>query len=166
MKKLTVLLLFTSMFGNAQIDYKGLVRNLEDVTATTDLKDYFKGLPIEKEGDDIAFNDERFLRYYGVIIKKVKFGTHWTGRQMEVTPFDEKEDYVRIKSKLIERYGEPEVDDNGSIIVYAWNDASKEIRLSITIEWEAEDEEDNLSGNFGEGEFKSFDELTITFTEQ
>ena len=166
MKKLTVLFLFMSVFGYAQIDYKGLVRNLEEINRTTDLKFYFKGLPIETEGNVIAFNDERFLRYFGIVIKKVKFDQHWTGKRMEITPFDEKEDFFKIKSKLIERHGEPEVDDNGSTIDYVWNDSKEEIRLSITMEWEEDDEERNSNENSGEGQFKAFDELTITFKER
>lgn len=165
MKKLTVLLLLTSLFGYSQIDYKGLVRNLEDVTINTDIKAYFKGLPIESDSDGIAFNDERFLRFYGVIINKVKFSDRWGEKKMDITAFNEKEDYVKIKSKLIEAYGEPDTDFYGRNSVFSWRNDTNDIRLSITFQRSSGDPDVDENDDFVKRKFESFDSLTIIFKE-
>lgn len=159
MKKLTALLLFTTLIGNAQIDYKGLVRNLQEVTLDTDINEFFKGLPIEEEYGDLKFNDERFLRFYGIIINKVKFSSGYGGKTMSITPFDEKEDYEKIKAKLIEVYGEPEITDRSRSIRYRWETEAQDI--SLQIEFEEREE-----GTDTEAKFKSFDDFYITFKNQ
>jgi hypothetical protein len=148
MRKLTIILLFTTIFGYAQIDYKKLVRNLEDVTIDTDIKTYFKDLPFEEMYDEIQFNDERFLRFYGIIIDKVKFKNRRSGKTVSITPFNEKEDYDKIKAKLIELYGEPEIDNRDNSNSYEWITDKEKINLEIITE---------------DGVFKTFDYLTITF---
>ncbi|ADV49976.1 hypothetical protein I2486_13155 [Cellulophaga sp. E16_2] len=150
LKLACTLLLFTSLFTFAQIDYKGLIKNLENVTAETDLKAFFKGIPSgENYAGDLLFEDERFLMFYKVPIDKVSFSNDWNGLSMELKPFDEKEDYETIVSNLIKSYGEPEIDDDDDTsIYYEWNTETLHILLSIRKE---------------KGEFKAFDNLDLKF---
>lgn len=163
MKKITLIFLFASFYSNAQIDYKALVRNLEDVNSSTDLKTYFKGLPITTDEEDVKFNDERFLRFYGVTVREVKFGNDWEHRTMSITPFDEKADYDTIKLKLIEIYGEPELDERGTTIVYNWENENKEISLSVNFAWEPDDEDAILSEHLNEAKFETFENVLIIY---
>lgn len=152
MKKLTAILLFTSLFGYAQIDYKGLVKNLEEITAETDLTAYFNDLPIDDEYSNIEFKDERFLRFHGIIIDDVEFKTGWSGeRSLVITLFDEQEDYEKIKTKLTKLYGEPEIDEKNNSIDYDWKNEQEEIELTVKIE---------------NGVFTEFDYFAITFNKQ
>ena len=148
MKRLTILLLFTSIFGSAQIDYKGLVKNLEDVTIETDIREYLKALPYTLAYGEIEFNDERFLRFHNVIIDKVRFKDSWSGKIMVMELFDEKEDYESIKTKLSTLYGEPEINERSESISYEWETD----KINIDLEINTEDEI-----------FISFDQLSITF---
>ena len=145
MKKLTILLLLTSLFSYAQVDYKGLIKNIEDVTIKTDIKDHFKGIPFDLEYGDLEFNDERFLRLYGVIINKVKFSSGWSGTNIDITPVDEKADYV----------AETNVTD--SRIKHKWETNDKLITLTINLE---EEDEQTL------GQFKDFENFEITLKQQ
>ena len=157
MKKLTILLLLTSLFSYAQVDYKGLIKNIEDVTIKTDIKDHFKGIPFDLEYGDLEFNDERFLRLYGVIINKVKFSSGWSGTNIDITPFDEKADYNKIKNKLIELYGVAETNVTDSRIKHNWETNDKLITLTINLE---EEDEQTL------GQFKDFENFEITLKQQ
>jgi len=151
MKKLTVFLLFTSIISYAQIDYTGLIKNLEDVTIETDIKTYFKGVPFEEDYAGILINDERFLRFYDIIIDKVRFESNRGYKTMTLTPFDEKADYEKMKAKLIEVYGEPETNEGRSYISYNWKTDKVDISLRVDIEDEI---------------FTSFDEVTIYFIKE
>lgn len=147
MKKLTILLLFITLCGYAQIDYKGLVKNLEDITFETDIKTHFKGIPFKEEYSQIEFSDERFLRFYDIIVDKVSFENNWGGRTMTMKLFNEKSDYNNIKTKLIELYGEPEINERSSSIFYEWKTDKVNTTLRIKTE---------------EGKFTEFDELVVT----
>ncbi|WP_158976042.1 hypothetical protein [Cellulophaga sp. L1A9] len=143
------LFLFTSLYSFSQIDYKALIKNLENVTAETDLNTFFKGIPNDETySGDLMFEDERFLMFYNVPIDKVIFSHGWSRFTMKLEPFDEKEDFETIKSNLINSYGEPEIDDNDTSIYYEWETASLQVQLGIRKE---------------EGEFKAFENLEIQF---
>lgn len=148
MKKLTTILLFTSIFGYSQIDYKMLIKNLEDVTIETKAKVYFKDIPFEEDYTGILINDERFLRFYDIIIDKVSFNNNRGYTTMTMKPFDEKADYDTMKAKLIEVYNEPEVDEGNRYISYTWRTDKVNISLRVNIEEKA---------------FISFDEVVIDF---
>lgn len=149
MKKLTLLaLLLTSIFSYAQIDYKGLVKNLENITIETDLNVYFEGLPIKQDSYGISFGDERFLQFHQIFVDKVEFDSSWNGKHMDITFFNEKEDYNKLKAKLIEKYGEPEENIYDNSITYTWDTDTEAIYLKI-------DKEEEL--------FTSFDSFKITF---
>jgi len=151
MYRLTIILMFTTVFSYAQIDYQGLIRNLEEVTVETDVKEYFKDLPLQEEYDNLFFNDERFLRFHTVIVDKVNFSRGWSGRTtMRLTFFNEQKDYESIKKILFEKYGEPEIDERDHSIIYNWEMENKRIFLEINVE---------------EQQFKSFEHLDITFEE-
>ena len=161
MKRLTMLLLFTSLFGYAQIDYKGLIKNVEDITYKTDIKAHFKGIPFNEEYSEIEFNDERFLRFYGVIVNKVTFSDSWSGKVINIKPFNENADYEKIKAKLFELYGEPETSERTTRIRYEWETDNKQILLSINLQGEEEEEEETV-----QGVFKDFDSLTILLKQE
>jgi len=159
MKKLTILLLFTSFFSYAQIDYKALVKNLEDITIETNLENYFKGLPVQSEYGSIEFNDERFLRFYGVIVNKVAVNNNWRGISLEITPFNKVRDFEEMKNKLSNFYGEPETNESNNWIKYFWENDTKHITLSINLG-------DENEGEKLKGKFKNFDDLTIFLKEK
>ncbi|MCL5246619.1 hypothetical protein M4I21_12410 [Cellulophaga sp. 20_2_10] len=147
MKKITILLLLTSLFGYAQIDYKGLIKNIEDITLETDINTYFKGVPFTTEYGDIKCDDERFLRFYGVLVDRVKISNTYKGKSITMNFFDEKSDYNNIKTKLIALYGEPEVNEGSSSIYYEWKTDNKSLMLRINTE---------------DGLFTEFNELVVT----
>lgn len=151
MRKLLLMSLFITYSGYAQIDYKGLVKNLDEVTKTTDLKVYFKGLPVDISDSDLEYRDERFLRFYGVIVDEVSFSERWTGnREMEIKLFNEKTEVDKIKAKLIALYGEPEVNEYDDAIRYEWITDEKNIVLTINLE---------------KGQFKDVEDFTISFNQ-
>ena len=165
MKKLTIILLLTSLFGYTQVDYKSLVKNLEEVTIDTDIKEYLKGLPFEESYSDIEFNDERFLLFYDVIIDKVEFKNGWSGKTINITPFNEIEEYEKIKAKLIETYGEPKINVRRHRINHEWDTTDKLITLNINTQEENENEEESQE-ELKQGAFKEFEELSIYFKQQ
>ncbi|WP_299219560.1 hypothetical protein [uncultured Aquimarina sp.] len=148
MYRITVLLLFASFFSYAQIDYKSLIKNLEEITIETNLNEYFDELPSENRYDDLVLNDERFLRFYSIIVDKVSFSSGWRGRTMTLKFFDESRDYESIKKILSEKYGEPEIDQRDNSINYEWKVDEKELSLNVNTE---------------DGVFKSFDSLDVIF---
>lgn len=130
MQKLTLLLLLTGFFGHAQIDYKALVRDLEDVTLTTDIKTYFNEVPIEDKNGKISCKDERFLRFYGTQVNTVTFKETAEGdRIMEITPFLEKEDYAQITASLTKIHGTPKTDHVADAKNLIWVTDEKEVHL-------------------------------------
>lgn len=147
MKKLTLLLLLVSLFGYAQVDYKGLVKNIEDITIDTDIETHFKGVPFTEEYGEIKFSDERFLRFYGVFVDKVKINTSYGGKRITMHFFDEITDYNKLKAKLTELYGNPDVNERSSSTYHEWKTESKSLMLRVNTE---------------EGLFTEFDELVVT----
>jgi len=149
MYKLTTIALFTTILSYAQIDYKSLIKNLEDITNETDLKEYFEDLPSSTEYDNLVLNDERFLRFHSIIIDKVTFSNGWYGKTMTLKTFNKKEDYLKLKTELSNVYEELEIDEQSNSIIYNWKTTNKK---SIQLEIELE-----------EGEFKTIESLTVSF---
>lgn len=147
MKKLTVLLLLVSLFGHAQVDYKGLVKNIEDITLETDIKAHFKGLPFTEEYGEIKFSDERFLRFYGVFVDKVKINSSYEGKRITMHFFDEISNFNKLKTKLTELYGNPNTNQSSSSAYYEWKTDNKSLMLRVNTE---------------DGLFTEFDELVVT----
>ncbi|WP_282053679.1 hypothetical protein [Maribacter luteus] len=130
MKKILIVLLFLGYTGYAQIDYEGLIKNLEEVTAQTNLKTYFKDLPVDDRFDAIRYNDGRFLKYYNVAIKQLKISENFYGeREVSITPFMKKEDYAKILTNLKAAYGNPIFYDYGASKHYEWITETKKIYL-------------------------------------
>jgi len=151
---LILILLLASTLGYAQIDYKALVRNLEDVTKDTNLKEYFEGLSSssmnKSEGE---FKDERFLRLYGVIVDDVEFESSWSGRYINIRLFNEEVDYKVLKEKFTSHLGTPVINDRyEDELEYTWSTQEKQISMYI---------------NLKDGKFLEFKEsLYIKFLEE
>ncbi len=153
MKKSTILL-FLLVYNAAfsQIDYKGLVRNLEEITYETNIKSFFKGLKIRKKyGDsgDYLFEDERFLKFHGITVEKVEFSTNWKGdKEISITPFNNIEETQLFIKKLTELYGESKKNRHNNLI---WKTDLKTIFLDIE--------------NNEKDEFKKINKIEITLYE-
>ncbi|MBO0590995.1 hypothetical protein I2486_06195 [Cellulophaga sp. E16_2] len=148
MKKLALTLFLTSVVGYAQIDYDALVKNLEEITAKTDLPQFFEGLSYS--GTNYTFYDDRFLRFYDVIIDEAQIAYFVDELAIMITPFNKVEDFNNIRSKLIETYGAPELNDRGYSCDYRWDTNERSIVLSI---------------NKIDGEFNTFEWFFITLHE-
>ncbi len=150
---LVIALLYFSSQSYAQIDYKALIRNLEDVTKETNLKDFFEGLPNNMSKNEGEFKDERFLRLYGVVVDNVEFENSWSGRYLSISLFDEEVDYKIFKEKFTSLYGDPEIDDSyQDELYYEWSSEENRITMSVKLE------EDTF--------LKFNDKLTIKFIEE
>ena len=148
MRKLVTIFFFISFFSYSQIDYKKLVKHLDTITVKTELKTFFNDIPFKASGDEIKLTDERFLRYYNVIVDKVIFDNGWYGKRMQITLFDNIEDYRIIKTKLTELHGDATSENNSSSITHTWETDTQIIVLEV-------ETEDNV--------FKEFEELTIKY---
>jgi len=147
--------LIASTLSYAQIDYKSLIRNLEDITKDTNVNEYFKELPsVGTDKNSVKFQDERFLRLYGIVVDDVELENYsWSGMRISIKLFDEEEDYKILKEKFTSLYGNPEIDDsNENELYYEWSSDEKKIAMSVELE---------------EGEFLEFESnLSIKFFEE
>ncbi len=133
MRQLTLIAFLGIFIGHAQVDYKSLVKKLEDVTIDTDVKQYFKDLHIEENFDGkIKCNDERFLRFYNIVVNKVTFEKLENEKEMHITFFNENREHNKLKSKLIKNYGKPKIENNSNALVYKWENNLKVIKLDIS----------------------------------
>lgn len=150
MKKIVFVLLFMGFSGVAQVDYSGLVKNLEDITIDTDLKLYFEGLPVvDYHNGNIFYNDSRFLRFYEVTISSVKFEKNRENqRRITITPNMVKKDYDLILANLIAVYGTTEIFDYG---------------ISKHYEWITDDRKIYLKNELDNGVYKKLSNITINF---
>jgi len=149
--KIILFILYFSLtsLGYSQIDYEGLIRNLEEIGAETNLEEFLAELPYTKNDyDEISVKDERFLRFYGVIVDEVNFENGYSGKEMTLSLFDEESDYEVLKAKFNELYGEPEADIRDNRESLEWETETKKIYLSIDKE---------------KGSFKKFSNLRIRF---
>ncbi|MCF6349878.1 MAG: hypothetical protein L3J23_02460 [Flavobacteriaceae bacterium] len=128
-----LLISITSTFYG-QIDYKGLVKNIEEVTYQTDIEEYLKGLKYKKNYGDIVFDDERFIKYYGIVVDKVTFNVEWSNKNLSLELFNEEKDYIFLKEKLTELYGDAKINKSEDKITYNWTSTKKKIELNIKIE--------------------------------
>ena len=132
LKIVTLLLFFVSSFSFAQIDYNGLVRNLEEITKETDFKVFFKDLPVEIN-DEVSYNDERFLRYYGITVDKMEYRDGWNASYLELTFFNKASDYKKLVSKLTEVYGDTRPNNQEDSIGYAFGNDQMVITFDVEL---------------------------------
>lgn len=131
MKKLKILLLFISILGYGQID-KNLIKNLEEITVKTELATFFKGLPFDDGLAIFNFYDERFLRFYDVIIDQVAVGYEIDdATTMMITPFNENEDYEKIKKELNKVYVAPKFVKKRYSMHYEWKNDARKVVLEV-----------------------------------
>ncbi|WP_417786427.1 hypothetical protein [Tenacibaculum sp.] len=151
MKKPVIILFFINILCYGQVDYENLIKNLDKITANTELAVFFEGLPFKKDISVFNFYDERFLRFYDIVVDQVFIGYNFNGeKEIQITLFDENDDYKMIKAKLNKKYGKPKFIDRGLINYYIWKSNKQTVLLGVVIE---------------DDKFKSFDSLTITFNE-
>ncbi|MBL4746514.1 MAG: hypothetical protein JKY08_09135 [Flavobacteriaceae bacterium] len=145
-KTITLILMCTCLCTYSQINYKKLIRNLEEINFETDIEKFFKELRVNKSDDNYTFKDERFLRFHGVIVDDMKYYTSYSlNKVIHITPFNNEKDALVLIKKLTQLYGEPT-----DIIhhVLSWGNSKKTITLEI------EKNEDN--------KFEKFREIEIT----
>lgn len=148
----SIFLLFIGLSLHAQIDYKALEKNIEEITVKTDLDSFFEGIPPADKYHIDGYADERFLRFYGVPIAEFKVKENWDhSLWLTLTPFDSKENLDKISAKLTKLFDDPIVETYGDFEKFRWKMEGKEIILATEIE---------------EGVFSKFREIEIKLEAQ